>query len=95
MIGAAMTSRDVAKPVEGVAKPVEPANLSAKPAKIVANRDYYLQRLRDEFPPLAERVAKEQLSVYRACVEAGIRKPAGKAQKWTKIDAYMPEGVEA
>jgi hypothetical protein len=58
----------------------------AKPAKAVANRAYYLGRLEREFPALAARTRAGELSVYRASIEAGLRKPP--ARNWTQPDAY-------
>jgi hypothetical protein len=61
----------------------------AKPAKVVANRAYYLSRLEREFPALAARTRTGELSVYRASIEAGLRKPP--ARNWTQPDAYRPK----
>jgi hypothetical protein len=58
----------------------------AKPVKAVANRAYYLGRLEREFPALAARIHTSELSVYRASIEAGLRKPP--ARNWTQPDAY-------
>ena len=58
----------------------------AKSTKAVANRAYYLGRLEREFPALAARVHKGELSVYRACIEAGLRKAP--AKNWAKPEAY-------
>jgi hypothetical protein len=58
----------------------------AKPAKAVANRAYYLGRLEREFPALAARTRTGELSVYRASIEAGLRKPP--ARNWAQPDAY-------
>jgi hypothetical protein len=60
-----------------------------KPAKAVANRAYYLGRLEREFPALAARTRTGELSVYRASIEAGLRKPP--ARNWTQPDAYRPK----
>jgi hypothetical protein len=61
----------------------------AKPAA-TGTRAYYLARLQREFPELAAQVASGELSVFRASVQAGLRKAPVKASKWTKADAYMP-----
>jgi hypothetical protein len=60
-----------------------------KPAKAVANRAYYLGRLEREFPALAARTRTGELSVYRASIEAGLRKPP--ARNWAQPDAYRPK----
>jgi hypothetical protein len=66
--------------------PVTVVDMPAKPARVIANRAYYLGRLEREFPRLAARVQAGELSVYRASIEAGMRKPP--ARNWTKPDAY-------
>jgi hypothetical protein len=63
--------------------------LLAKPAKAVANRAYYLGRLEREFPALAARTRTGELSVYRASIEAGLRKAP--ARNWAQPDAYRPK----
>jgi hypothetical protein len=57
-----------------------------KPAKAVANRAYYLSRLEREFPALAARTRTGELSVYRASIQAGLRKPP--ARNWAQPNAY-------
>ncbi len=52
-------------------------------------RVYYLQRLQREHPALANRVHDGELSVYRAYILAGLRKPA---KDWSKLEAY---GIKA
>jgi hypothetical protein len=49
-----------------------------KPLKLVANRAYYLARLERGHPLLAARVHNGELSVHRACVEAGLRSAVAK-----------------
>jgi hypothetical protein len=44
------------------------------PTKNVANRAYYLSRLERQHPLLAARVHRGEISVYRACIQAGFRK---------------------
>jgi hypothetical protein len=92
MLGAAMAPRNVAKPVtasDKAAKAVAKLKADiAKPAKTVANRDYYIARLEREFPHIAARVANKELSVYAACVAAGLRKAPKKPPQWTKIESY-------
>jgi hypothetical protein len=83
-------SRKVRKPV---------ANANAKTASAVANlqmqalatqpksgtRAWYLARLQADHPELASRVASGELSVYAACIEAGLRK-APKRKAWNAND---------
>jgi hypothetical protein len=89
--GAAILRRAwLARPVQTApAQSGKPAPVSAslaKPAKAVANRAYYLGRLEREFPALAARIHTGELSVYRASIEAGLRKPP--ARNWAQPDAY-------
>jgi hypothetical protein len=89
--GAAILRRAwLARPVQTApAQSGKPAPVSAslaKPAKAVANRAYYLSRLEREFPALAARIHTGELSVYRASIEAGLRKPP--ARNWAQPDAY-------
>jgi hypothetical protein len=61
---------------------VEPIETPAK----AGTKAYYLQRLQNEHPQLAAKVAASEMSVYAASIAAGLRKaPAG---KWTKAEAY-------
>jgi hypothetical protein len=69
------------------AQPAMP-EAAAKPAKAVANRAYFLARLQRDFPALAARIEIGELSVYRASIEAGLRKRP--ARNWTKPEAYQP-----
>jgi hypothetical protein len=79
-VHAAPTQSEKSAPAEAV---------PAKPAKAVANRAYYLGRLEREFPALAARTRTGELSVYRASIEAGLRKPP--ARNWAQPDAYRPK----
>jgi hypothetical protein len=58
----------------------------------LSGKAYYLQRLERDSPELATRVHRGELSCYKACIMAGIRKPTGK--KWTKPEDYL-QPVEA
>lgn len=60
-----------------------------KPAKAGGTREYYLGRLEREFPAIAARVYSGEISVYRACIDAGLRKAPKKSTKWTKVDSYI------
>ncbi len=68
-----------------------PATVPRSSQKSAASgtRAYYLQRLQREHPALANRVHNGELSVYRACILAGLRKPA---KDWSKPEAY---GIKA
>ena len=95
MIGTAMAPQKVANvsaPLtvrEKSAKAVAKLKADvAKPTKTVANRDYYIARLEREFPEYAKRVANGELSVYAACVAAGLRKAPNKKRNLAKIEAY-------
>jgi hypothetical protein len=70
------------------AQPATP-EAATKPAKVVANRAYYLARLEREFPALAARIKTGELSVFRASIEAGLRKAP--ARNWTQPEAYQPK----
>ena len=86
---------DVANPVYAVNSDVEtpsPATLTS--AFTSSSSRYYLGRLERDYPAIAKRVAAGEITIYKACVEAGIRKSAGKS-KWTKADAYVSEKVDA
>lgn len=48
---------------------------------------YWMQRLSKERPDIAARVIAGEISCYRGCIEAGVRKKP--AKKWTKPEDYM------
>lgn len=75
--------------IEETATPMQMiAMAAAKPAK-AGTKAYYAERLKREFPQLAKKVAGGEMSVYAASIAAGLRKPAAKASKWTKVDSYL------
>lgn len=86
--GLAPRSRETIEPIatdrETVATQCETI---AKPSQLVAKngaigtREYYLQRLKNEHPELASQVRDGKISVFRASVQAGLRKEP-KARKW-------------
>lgn len=79
----------VETPIEAPTTPMQIiAAAAAKPAK-PGTKAYYAERLQREFPQLAKKVAGGEMSVYAASIAAGLRKPAAKASKWTKVDAYL------
>ncbi len=61
------------------------ARSSSRKSATSGTRAYYPQRLEHEHPALAKRVHDGELSVYRACIVAGLRKPA---KDWSKLEAY-------
>jgi hypothetical protein len=75
----------VAESVQEIASPAQAVAISAEPVAIAiasddapakaGTRSYYVQRLEREFPAIAARVQAGELSVFAACIEAGIRKP--------------------
>ena len=79
-----MPAQAIAKPSSAVATLVQEA---AKPAAI-GTRTYYLARLDREFPAIAKRVHAAELSVFRGCVEAGLRKAPVQHAKWTQVEGY-------
>jgi hypothetical protein len=81
LIGMAMRKRDVAPAVAKLK-----ADALATPAKR-GTREYYLARLRRDFPAIASQIDAGELSVYAGCVAAGIRKRPARS-KWTKVEAY-------
>jgi hypothetical protein len=80
-----------AKPMQSHAKQTQAIatmmQAAAKPPA-AGTRVYYLARLNREFPEIAKRVDDGKLSVFRGCIEAGIRKEPAKSAKWTKAEAY-------
>ena len=78
----AMPTAPAATPLQQIAKP--PAS---------GTRSYYLQRLERDHAAIARRVHGGELSVYRAAIEAGIRKAPAKSQ-WTKINPHLPPVCE-
>jgi hypothetical protein len=57
---------------------------------------YYQARLQRDHPALAQRVVAGEISVYKASIEAGLRKAPARSAKWTKPDTYMkPVSVTA
>lgn len=81
-------------PIETAAEPIEAAasqiieTLTQATAK-AGTKAYYLQRLEREHPQLAKKIASGETSVYAASIAAGLRKPAAKTTKWTKVNAYL------
>ena len=85
---------DVANPVYAVNSDVANPSPATFTSTITGGNRYYVARLERDHPALAKRVADGEISIYKACIEAGIRKSAGKS-KWTKADAYISKKVEA
>ena len=88
----AMVARYCKVEPEGIATPVVVPTKARPAQKSTASgtRSYYLQRLERAHPALAKRVLDGELSVYRACILAGLRKPP--AKDWSKPAAY---GIKA
>lgn len=89
--GAGLLMRALPRKIEEVAVEVMPAPVAALPKPSASGtRDYYLSRLARDFPALAQRVENGTMSVYRASVEAGIRKrpEPPKQRRWTKAEDY-------
>ncbi len=90
LLAMAMSAHDVE--AHDNATPVLPSATvrpSSQKSAASGTRAYYLRRLEREHPALANRVRAGELSVYRACILAGFRKPA---KDWSKPEAY---GVKA
>lgn len=77
-----------ATPIEAPAPKPQAAETPAAPAK-AGTKAYYLDRLQREHPVWAEKVARGEMSVYAASIAVGLRKPAAKTTKWTKVNSYM------
>lgn len=75
---------DVAK-TEAEAVAIASQAIAKAPAN--GSRAYYLARLECEFPAIAARVQSGEISVFRASVQAGLRKAPANA-KWAKVEAY-------
>lgn len=79
----AMELQEIATPAVEIAKPAA-----------TGTRAYYLARLQREFPELATQVASGELSVFRASVQAGLRKAPAK-RAWNAIDYATGELAQA
>ena len=81
---------DVANPVHAVNSDVEtPSPARFTSAFTSSSSRYYVGRLERDYPAIAKRVAAGEISIYKACIEAGIRKAPAKANKWTRPETYM------
>jgi hypothetical protein len=87
MIGSAMQRPQTPEP--------EPAKAVKPAGKVKTNREYWLGRLHRDHPALAAQVESGECSVYSACLQSGLRKPARKSAKWTKVETYLRQGVDA
>lgn len=76
--GVAVATRAVTTKAVAIAKPATPAAKALpSPATVKrGSRAYYLLRLQQEFPKLAEQVEVGAMSVYAATCMAGLRKPS-------------------
>jgi hypothetical protein len=94
MIGSAMLRPQIQETAPQTE--VQPVAKTAKPAgKAKTNRAYWLGRLHRDYPVLAAQVESGEISVYAACLQTGLRKPSRKSAKWTKVETYWREGVDA
>jgi hypothetical protein len=94
MIGAARQRPQTPAPAPHTEIPA--AVKTARPAgKAKTDRAYWLARLHRDHPALAAQVESGNCSVYSACLQSGLRKPARKSAKWTKVETYMRQGVDA
>jgi hypothetical protein len=100
----AAPAQEIATPIAAASQPAAKqiakssraiANLATEVAKpaAVGTRAYYLARLKRELPDFASRVATGELSVFRASVQAGLRKEPAKHSKWAKANAYLNREV--
>jgi hypothetical protein len=96
-IAIATEVQEVAKSVPADATETQeiatPAAEIAKPAA-TGTRAYYLARLQREFPELATQVASGKTSVFRASVQAGLRKAPAK-RTWNASDYARDETAKA
>jgi hypothetical protein len=91
LIGSAMRKPAIAR--QPVARKSAKAVASLKAEALAAapksgTRAWYLARLERERPAIASRVHAGELSVYAACIEAGLRKAPKVSAKWTKAEDY-------
>jgi hypothetical protein len=86
MIASAMHSSPATQIAQAAKADANPRT-AIKP-KTVANKHYWLARLQRTHPDIASRVETGELSCYRGCVEAGIRKPAASSSQWAKLETY-------
>jgi hypothetical protein len=94
--------RKLAKPIRKETKSSDTGRKAAEISSEIPAKSYWMKRLAKEQPELARRVISGEISCYKACIEAGIRKAPeiGKAKTksdWTKPEAYVQEteAVEA
>jgi hypothetical protein len=79
-------AKPVAKTLPAVAKLKADAVATAPKRGSAA---YYQARLQRDHPAIAQRVAAGEISVYKASIEAGLRKASARSAKWTKAEAYV------
>jgi hypothetical protein len=93
------------KPAKAARKETKPSGVGRKADEIsgeISKSSYWMKRLAKEQPALAASVIAGEISCYKACIQAGIRKAPeigkGKTKSdWTKPEAYVQEteAVEA
>jgi hypothetical protein len=94
MLGSAMHRPQTPEPALQAIIPA-PAKTARTAGKAKTDRAYWLARLHRDHPALAAQVESGECSVYSACLQSGLRKPARKSAKWTKVETYLREGVDA
>jgi hypothetical protein len=94
--------RKVAKPARKQTKSSDAGRKAAEISPEIPASSYWIKRLAKEQPELARRVISGEISCYKACIQAGIRKAPeiGKVKTksdWTKPEAYVQkaEAVDA
>ena len=86
--------RNLTKPVRKAAKSSEAETKASEISPKKPAQSYWMQRLSKVRPDLAARVIAGEMSCYRACIMAGIRKQP--KAKWTKPEDYLqPAEAEA
>ena len=53
-----------------------------------SSRSYWMERLKKDYPAIAARVERGEISCHAGCIEAGFRKAPAKRRDWTKAEAY-------
>jgi hypothetical protein len=86
-----LASRKSRKPVAKSASAVATLQMQALATQPKSGTAaWYLERLRKDHPAIASRVQAGELSVYAACIEAGLRK-APKRKAWNANDYVKPK----
>jgi hypothetical protein len=83
--------RKLTKPARKQTKSSEAGRKADEISPEISKASYWMKRLAKEQPELARRVISGEISCYKACIQAGIRKaPETKTKSdWTKPEAYV------